>query len=420
MLWQPLMRHCISVFESALSNRVGRIGRKDLFIFNTSDAMSKSFFTVFLACFVSWEALAAQEVVVVRPAYRYPRRVHWAAYDPYYAVTSRVYAQAELIRAQGDAAVRYGYARNLNADAYSKELDNWIKELRTYWDRKTVAEQKKLELDQVRQIARMKYLNDQKWQNNRFWDRLKNHPELSESRIRNGSALNFMLARLAASSLPYRFDPATSRYSEDALKQLDLEQSLLANLTLKQGPFQFSADRDVDGTISLWPYILRWDEFQIARTTFEEARINVVKESEDRGNASVAGIQRMQDALVELTNVFHSSTRVAKWVKQHRRFTQFHCADRFLQELDREIVQLEKNGDIRPFRGQSGYDPESDGDNVVSLLCFMNRNGVEFAPAKSGSDFAYHNLFVLMRGLYLTVAEEDDSLVPENLGELSK
>ncbi len=120
--------------------------------------MAKSIIAIVIVCLVSTGAVStsatvAQEVVVVRPTYRYPRRVHWAVYDPYYAVTSRVYAQAELIRAQGDAAVNFAYARGLNADAYSKELDNWMKELRVYWDRKTVAEQKKLELDHVRQIA---------------------------------------------------------------------------------------------------------------------------------------------------------------------------------------------------------------------------------------------------------------------------
>ncbi|MCS7470524.1 hypothetical protein NZK35_28055 [Stieleria sp. ICT_E10.1] len=363
----------------------------------------------------------AQEVLVGSGVpYRYPHRLLWASYDPYFAVTSHVYAQAELIRAQGDAAVSFAYARNLNADAYSKELDNWIKELRVYWDRKTLAEQKKLELGQVRQIKRMRYLNDQKWQNSRFWDRLKNHPELSTSRIKNGSALNFMLARLSATSLPYRFDSSNSRFSDDALDQLSLDKSLLANVTLKQGPFKFSADHDVDETIHLWPYILRWDEFNDARQTFERMRGRVVNESTELGQASVASIQGLHQSLVALTNVFHRSKSVTGWVKQHRRYTQFHSADRFLQELDREIVQLEKSGDIRPLHGQSGYSPESDGGNLVSLLCFMNRNGVEFAPASPGGEFAYHNLFVLMRGLYLTVAEEDESLRPANLGELAK
>ena len=266
---------------------------------------------------------------------------------------------------------------------------------------------------------RMRYLNDQKWQNSRVWDRLKNHPELSGANIRNGRALNFMLARLATTSLPYRFAPESSRYSAETLDQLDLSDDVLGNVTLKQGPFKFTASQKIDGTISLWPYILRWDDFKASRIAFEQARAAVVRESEESGQASVDSIQRMESALMTLTGEFHGSTKVAQWVKQRNRYTHFYAGDRFLQELDREILQLEKSGDSRPFRGQSGYDPNSDGDHLVSLLCFMNRNGVEFAPSAPGSEFAYHNLFVMMRGLYLTVAEEDESLKPENLGELA-
>ncbi len=229
-----------------------------------------------------------------------------------------------------------------------------------------------------------------------------------------------MLARLAASSLPYQFDPKTSRYSEEALDQLDLNSQLLTNITLKQGPFKFTASQTVDGTINLWPYILRWEDFDVSRSAFEEARVAAVKESEAGGQVSVASIQGMQNALVKLCNDFHGSAKVKDWVKQHHRYAPFYSADRFLQELDREIVQLERTGNIRPFRGQNGYDPKVDGDHLVSLLCFMNRNGVEFAAAQPGSEFAYHNLFVLMRGLYLTVAEEDESLQPQNLGELAE
>ena len=382
--------------------------------------MAKSIFLACLVCLVATANGAAQGVAVERRAYRYPNRLHWSAYDPYYAVTSRIYAQADLIRAQGDAAVDYAYARNLHADAYGKELDNWVKELRVYWDRKIVAEQKKLELDHVRQISRMKYLNDHRWQNSRLWDRLKNHPELSSAHIRNGDALNFMLARLAASTLPYKFDAKSSRFSAQALEQLELDDQILSQLSLKQGQLTFQANETVGGSINLWPYILRWKDFDKARTAFEEARVAAVKESAADGQVSVDSIQRLQNSLIALTSQFHRSQKVAQWVKLKHRFTHFYSGDRFLQELDREIVQLEKTGDIRPFRGKIVFDPNEDSEHVVSLLCFMNRNGVEFGPAKPGSEFAYHQLFVMTRALYLTVAEEDESIQPANLGKLAK
>lgn len=374
--------------------------------------------TVFALTLVATPA-TGQQVEVQDPGFRLPRRVRWAAYDPYYAVTSRVYAQAELIRAQGDAAVSFAHARNLNADAYSKELDNWLKEVRVYWDRKRVAEQAKLEREDFRQIARMKYMNDQKWRNNRLWDRLKNHQELSESKIENGDALNFLLARLAP-FLPYQFDPETSQFGKEALGQLELDEQVLRNLKLAQGSFKFAADQKVDGSVRFWPYLLRWEEFDESRLSFEDARRTVVEESNLDGQVSVASIRKLQTSLASLANDFHRSEQMKTWVKQRHRYRHFAAADRFLQELDHEILQLEASGDIRPFRGQSNYEPSIDGANVVRLLCFMNRNGVEFAAADSGSEFAYHNLFVMLRSLYLTVAEQDESTSPQKLGELTK
>jgi hypothetical protein len=348
-------------------------------------------------------------------AYRYPPRIQWSNYDPYYVISNRVYAQAALIRAQGDAAVSYALSRNLHAEAYSKELDNWEKELRVYWDRKITAEKKKLELGDIQQVKRMRYLNDNKWKNSRTWDQFRNHPELAESRIRNGDAHNFLLARLAGSALQYQFDPDSSRFGSDAIEQLKLDESWLGHIRIKQGAFVFPANESVQENISVWPYVLRWKEFESARSSFEEARAAVIDDSKDDGQASVATIERLEQALLKLARDFHISDNVKQWVKKKHRYTHFLASDRFLRDLDHEIIRLERTGDIRPFQDRAGYDPKVDGDHVVSLLCFMNRNGLEFAEPKPGSEFAYHNLFVMMRALYLTVAEEDPSLQPKNL-----
>lgn len=364
-------------------------------------------------------AVSAQEPVFVDPVYQVPRRIYWSRYDPYYAVTSRIYAQADLIRAQGDAAVSFAEARNLNAEAYSKELDNWVKEVRAYWERKRVAEVEKLKMDQVRKIKQMKFLNDQKWRNSQQWERLKNQPELNAGGIQSGAAHNFLLARLQASALPYQFDPATSRFESTAIDDLKLDPEWLADITLKQGAYQFPANQTVQANISLWPYLLSWEEFDASRKAYEKAREEVVNQSSDDGKAAVASIMNLQEKLMALSNEFHRSN-VRQWVKEHKRYTQWNAADRFLRELDREIVLLEKTRDIRPMRGKGGYDPRVDGEHLISLLCYMNRNGLEFAKAQPGSEPAYHQLFVMMRALYLTVEEQDESTRAQDLSELAR
>ena len=344
----------------------------------------------------------------------------WADYDPYWALSSRIHAQAALVRSAGAAAVDFAAARSLNAEAHSKELDNWMKQVRVYWDRKILKEEKRLELQHVQQIRKMKYLNDRKWRNSRQWEALKNHPRLARGRIRTGDALNFLLDRLAVSALPYAYNAAKSRFSDDVLEELKLEPAWFGSIMLKQGAFVFPANKTAGERIELWPYLLRWNEFETARTAFSEARQAVVQESQATESVSVSSIRRMQESLSRLTNRFYASSSVKDWVRKHKRYTHFANTERFLRQFDREIAAIEKTGDIRPLRMAGRYDPQKAGANLVSFLCFLNRNGVEFAPAQPGKEDAYHRMYVMMRALYLTVADSDESTRPQNLERLSE
>ena len=336
----------------------------------------------------------------------------WGAFDPRASMISRITAQATLLRSQGFAAVQFALARSINATSYDKELDNWMKQLRVHWDRKILREKKRMELDYVRQVRKMKYLNDQKWRNHRRWEAIENHPSLVRSRIRTGEALNFLLERLAVTTLPYEYDPQRSRFSDQVLEDLKLDPSWFGDIRLRQGALVFPANRTVSEEIDLWPFLLRWEAFEDARESFTEARRAVVRESEEKDRASVASIRRMQDALYHLTNEFYASSDVKEWVQKHRRYTTFSQTELFLRRLDREIAEIEKTGDIRALRTAAGYDPKEAGGNLIAFLSFLNRNGIQFAPAEPGKEEAYHRLFFMMRALYLTVADLDESTRP--------
>jgi hypothetical protein len=368
-------------------------------------------------CLIEAVTVHAQIVTVTPGRYYSPRRISWSVYDPYYSMTSRVYAQADLIRAQWKAAASFAAAQQRNAQARSRAIANWEQAIRTEWEIRLLKEKKKLELNHARQIAKLKYLNDQKWESSRTWEKYKNHPELSSYNIRSGKALNFLLSRLAASALDYEFDENDSRYGSAALNEVTLDDELLSHVTLTQGGYEFPANREVRDKIDQWPYLLRWDDFRSERSAFDEARQQVVQESESNGDVSVKSIQKLQDAQMQLAKKFYFSSKVWDWVRQHRRYTQREDAMRFLAQLDREIKRLQETGDIRPFQGRSGYDPAADGKHLIALLTFMNRNGIEFAPAKPGSEFAYQRLFVMMRAVYLTVADEDESIKPKDLSK---
>ena len=59
------------------------------------------------------------------------------------------------------------------------------------------------------------------------------------------------------------------------------------------------------------------------------------------------------------------------------------------------------------------FDAEESGTNFISFLNFMQRNGLEFAPAKSSPESvaAYNTAFYLMRDLYVLAADDDTAIV---------
>ena len=93
-------------------------------------------------------------------------------------MTASIYAQSDWTHSYGDMALDSALARYVNAVAVDKELDNWVKQVRSYWERKTIREEKLLEMKQYYQTRTAQYLNNQECES-RAWDRLKNHPQLT-------------------------------------------------------------------------------------------------------------------------------------------------------------------------------------------------------------------------------------------------
>lgn len=352
------------------------------------------------------------QVVVVRPSDSYG---YWSTYNVPGALAGNVRAQAALFRAQLSAA--RAHARMLNARAGSMELDLWMKNTNDFFDRQILNDEKQLEMQEIRKVKQMAYLNDQRWRNNRQWELLKNHPELSEGAIRSGAAHNFLLDRLAVNQLPYQFVAETSGFDAAELENLTLDPAWFDRIKLKQGAYIFAANQHVREEISFWPYILRWQEFDATRSCYEDARREAVKQSDDEGRVSVAAIQTMRDTFDSFCHAFYCSDAKQR-VLANGSYRHYFAAERFLRELKLEIMQLEKTGDIRPLQDRKGYNPEVDGEHLLGLLCYMSRNGIEFAEPTEGSEFAYYNLFKMMRAVYLKYEGQDISRQPENLVEV--
>lgn len=352
-----------------------------------------------------------------------PRRGDWHWHNPRTALSSAIHSQADLMRAQGQRAVDFAAARVLVAQAVDQELDNWLEHLRTYWQRNIEYEQNRVKLNQVKQVAKEQRLNDRRWRKSRTWERLQNHSELNKPAIENGAALNFLLDRLANTVGTYDIARLEGVESPEAFSELQLTDNQLHALRLSQtgvrgGKLFFRADGSSNVDLQWWPYKLRGDELEAEREAYMKARRDLFQQIKEGGEIQGEQLEGLKKAFGELSKAFYQryvahEEAEAGW----ETFRRFYAARAFIQALDAEITRLENTGDARVLQVQEGFHPEKEGSDIMGLLAYMNRNGLRFAQAQPGDEPVYHSVFRMMRDIYVTVADFDQALQPQNLTE---
>jgi hypothetical protein len=164
--------------------------------------------------------------------------------------------------------------------------------------------------------------------------------------------------------------------------------------------------------VDWWPYALRGDDFRSYREDFEKQRQRIVDEARAGkiGNASLEAIAQSYARLsAEFVGRYNKHQRHKDGLQSWQEYKQ---ADAFLRSLWGEIGRLKSVGDITFLDGDLQFDAERDGGNLMALLRFMSRNGLDFAPSKPGGENSYHQAFAMMRDLYGTVADDDEALKP--------
>jgi hypothetical protein len=353
------------------------------------------------------QAVVAQRVDVRAP----DRRGYGNYYGAVDALASRVFAQAEFLRASGEASVNYATAREIRARAVRLEIENSVARVEAYWERKAIGEAERYK-------RRTNLLDSKRRQNSKTWDRLKNHPDVNGPAIANGRALNFLLHRLSASILAYEYSRDYSGDGDRVAQQLALPPNIMAGLQLRQHlsngkSLIFTSDDPAPLKVDWWPHSLRGDDFEAYRADFAKQRQQVVKEAR-QGKVSNKSLRAINESFMRLSDEFRKQNN---WQRRHsnglRSWEQFKQSDSFLKSMWGEIGRLQSVGDISFLDGDLKFDAGRDGGNLVALLRFMSRNGLDFAPSKPGGENSYHFIFAMMRDLYANVADEDESLKPQ-------
>jgi hypothetical protein len=298
-------------------------------------------------------------------------------------------AQAQLVAAQGDFLESVAIARKIHAEAYALEIQNSVEEVKAYFERRrinraAVLEEKGNRPDYIRKKKREAAENFMK----KDLDELFNLADVSKQ-------LNWLFRRLCGPDMMMQYQTGS-----EALPQLGerLSEEAKAQIWLTDGgsggglQFRLSDGRGLD---TAWPPGLRREPLDAARTEFESARDELVKEIEANGRVTEPTRNRLilatNELLVMLENVFQDRQEPSV-------FQEYNAAKKYLRSLVSQVNRAVSTNDRSAFTGAFRFQ----GNTILELIQHMHQSGLLFAPSKPGGEPAYRNLLTTLRNLYMT------------------
>ena len=332
----------------------------------------------------------------------YNYRYWWGQTDP---LAQQIHAQADFQRALGESAVDFAEARKIRADAFRKEIDNSVAYIQAGWDKKAIARAENFK----RYIAP---LDRERLRKSKQWDWLEKDPNFAPEAIQTGRAMNLLLDRLAMTVLTYSYTSNHSQDDQDLRKRLKLEPEVIHQLFLKESVgragLRFRADSQDALSIDWWPWLFRKEQdLKKPREQFDKARGDLVKNlaTNDAPQKMQTMLDRYWDMKTSLDGWFEGHKKDPGFVAQGNP-THYLDGKRFLESVFGEIHRLQRTGSSSMLVGRSKFD----GDNLFDLMAFMSKSALKFDAAQPGEEAAYHQVFHLMRDLYVTV---DDAWMKE-------
>ena len=327
--------------------------------------------------------------------------------SPVRSMTAQIRAYNRLMNAYNSAnGSGNGNSYAQNPFFTQMQIQNSVAYVRAYYEKKAIYESERAK-------RYVEPLDHEKLRNSKTWGWLKDHPEMTVKSIVEGQAQNFLLHRLAGTMLAMQFSADDKGPEADMLKKLELAPAMLHQLRLRQDlpnaeGLVFRADEGTALSNEWWPYSLRGDEFASLRAAFDKARRAAADEAQ-QGAVSNRTLDELMKALADIGAEFHKRADKSVRLKSPQNFQHFLTAQRFLQGLGGEIARMQATGDGTALDGSLKFKA----DNLIDLLAYMSRHGLEFAPAKPGDEEAYQAVFRMMRDVYVTIADNDESIKPK-------
>jgi hypothetical protein len=308
-------------------------------------------------------------------------------------------AEADYLQAYGQMHESLAVARKIHAEAYSLELDNWVKYVKCYWERRRLyeAEYRRLhplewDVEKERQ-ARMTQLVNEQYQ-----------------RVLRGDTTrvcNWILRELANSVVSYQCVSGRSPNQPETDCQLmdqDLRFILLTDGGRGGKPLVFAAN-EKSPLLPPWPFLLLAPDFDKAREHYEQVQKAVVEEiktthkfSHENHTDLIAAIEKLYAALEV---AYPKENREGKT----KVYADYRVAKQAVDMLAANVHRAATLNDASVIDGQLCFK----GNSLFALVQHMYKNGLEFAPRKpgTGGELTYQKLFTGLRQIYVRIGPDD-------------
>jgi hypothetical protein len=319
-------------------------------------------------------------------------RINWFGAGT--ARSAEIFAQSELYRSQGEFLVSASAARKQNAEAASMEMDNSIKWVKTYFERRRLNRE-------YRAAENPSYLDRAESRNKTYYRLIdRNSETVLASDVTD--TMNWMVRDLLAHSSYETFLVTYPGSLANSPDNIPLSAAEKHHLRLSEG-------KNVGGKVMIfradtaqvletrWPMALRDERFDSARANFEAARDSALAELKVEKKLSRPSESRLMKAVDQLSDELSAAYPRERRNSSSAVFFEYLTSKRFLQSLALATCRLIETQSEVAFDESYRFQ----GENLAALLQHMMTKGLEFAPPEGGDEGTYRYLFQAIRALYL-------------------
>lgn len=308
-------------------------------------------------------------------------------------ISAQINAEAAYIAAMGDFLISTGIARRHHAIAADQEMDNMVKWVRTYFERK------KLNRDYREEEYRT------------FLDRERDLNHLAESMVEDSfqveiqgdvtDKLNWILHELDARAPETAFLPDTKDSIIDTDADRKLPASSIHHLRFTDGGrqngkvLQFRAD-SAEALKIRWPHALLDPKLEKSRLQFEGVKLQVIDEFKVLEELSFESQRQLMNSVDALSIAYNAAWPRSRRMASAADYMTFTAGRRCLQSLALNVYRAIETNNHQAFDGSYRFE----GNSVADLVHHMRTYGLEFAPPEAGDEGAYRELFFSLRTIY--------------------